>query len=156
MAFQDFAADQYIKTVDTGEEIRVGSFQTIKNLELKYIRLTIYIDGAIPTNEQVRVNIYSDIGTTSKIFSSEWSNLSEINGVSSRWLGWVRTDFDRQNINKELIYYPTIELNNYTRVPGSYYIGFCYDFPFPIYDNSEDLFYNHPLQMQLFGYSNRD
>lgn len=155
MAFQDFSETLYIKTMDTGEEIRVGSFATANNMELKYIRLTLYIDGATPTNEQIRMKIYSDSGFSSLLYTSDWSTLSDITGVSSRWLGWVRVDFNRENINKNKTYYATIESQNYTRILGTYDIGFAYDFPYPLYDNSENLFYNHPIQTQIFGYINR-
>lgn len=155
MSFLDFAKTQYIKTVDTGEEIRMGSFKDARNEELKHFRLSIYIQGtALITTEQVRVNIYSENTYTAKMFCSNWSNISDIENLQGDvgWIGWIRIDFNRENINKNLTYYPTIELNNYTRDAQDFYIGFCHDFPFPIYDNLEDLFYKHPLQMQIFGY----
>lgn len=155
MAFKDFSDTQYIKTVDTGEEIRMGSFFPPKNMEIAYMRPTIFISGAMPTTEEIRINIYSDETTTSKLFSSAWSKLSDISGVTASWIGWIRCDFNRQPINKFIKYYPTIELQNYTRTP-SYFIGFSYDFPFAIYDNAEPYFYNHSLQFQLFGAVTRD
>ena len=151
MAFKDFSDVQYIKTVDTGEEISIGSFIPPKNMGIAYMRSTIFISGQVPTTERMRINIYSDLDNTSKIFASDWSNLNEIVGVTSSWIGWIRVDFNKEPLNKYLSYYPTIELDGYTRTP-TYFIGFCYDFPFPIYDNAEPLFYKHPLQFQLFGY----
>lgn len=153
MAFLDFAKDQYIKTMDTGELIRMGSFKVAKSMEIKYARVTIFIDGQLQANEQIRINVYSDPTTTSLMYSSSWRSLSDITNVSERWLGWLRLDFDRQNWNKNYTYYLAIEAQNYTAILGTYTIGFAYDFPFPIYDNSQSLFYNHPLQCQLFGYN---
>jgi hypothetical protein len=154
MAFKDFSDTQYIKTVDTGEEIRIGSFFPPKNLELAYMRATIFISGAVPTNEEMRINVYSDDAYSSKLFSSEWSKLSDIEGVTSYWIGWLRVTLDRQPLNKFIKYYHTIEFRNYTRTP-TYFLGAAYDFPFPIYDNGETYFYNHSLQFQLFGYVKR-
>ena len=154
MAFKDFSKVQYIKTIDTGELVKIGSFNTVNNLELKYMRLTVYVESMALTTEQIRINIYSDIDCTSKLFSSDWCTLSDISGLSSRWIGWVRIDFNRQPINKLLTYYAAIESQNYTRT-ASNYIGCSFDFPFPIYENNENDFYNHPLQFQLFGYTDR-
>lgn len=154
MAFTDFADTQYIKSIDTGEEIRVGSFQTIRNEELVYYRPTIYINGtATISNEKMRVNIYSDSAYTSKLYSSEWASLSDISGLTDTgyWIGWVRLDFNNENLNLNKIYYPTIEMSDYTRNGETFWIGACHDFPFPIYDNSENFFYDHPLALQLFG-----
>lgn len=155
MAFKDFSNIQYIKTIDTGEEARMGGFKTAVNTELEHIRPTIYINAGTITTEEVRINVYSDPGASSKIFSSSWAKLSDIEGLSTSWIGWIRVDFDRQPLNKYIWYYTTIELRNYTRVVGGYYIGFSYDFPFPKYDNSEIYFYRHPLQLEIFGFTTR-
>lgn len=155
MAFLDFADTQYTKTVDTGEEVEVGAFQLAKNLELSAIRPTIYITGTSSiTTEKFRMNIYSDVGYTSLLYQSSYANISDIVGLTTkeRWMGWVRLDFNRESINKNIKYYPTLEVANYTRNGDTFYVGFNYDFPFPIYDNSEDFFFNHPLQTQIFGY----
>lgn len=156
MAFKDFSNIQYIKTIDTGEEIRMGGFKVASNSEIEYMRPTIYINNGTITNEEMRVNIYSDYGTTSKIFSSSWTKLSDISGMTTLyWIGWVRVDFNREPLNKYIWYYPAIELRNYTRVFGGLYIGAAYDFPFPKYDNGQPYFYRHPLQLEIFGYSRR-
>lgn len=155
MAFLDFSDRQFIKTVDTGEEVQMGFFQTTKNMQLAHIRPTIHINGKVCTTEKLRMNIYSDMGYTSLLYQSAWADLNQIPTTSLDWIGWIRLDFNRENINKELRYYPTLELSGYTRVVGVSYIGFCYDFPFPIYDNLLTNFYEHPLQMQIFGYVDR-
>jgi len=152
MSFLDFPKTNYIKTVDTGEVIRMGTFKTVKSIELTHIRVTIYVSGSAPTNERFRINVCSERTYSSILYQSNWVNVADIPGVTADWFGWVRADFDRQNINKNRTYYPSIELDNYSRIPGSFYIGFAWDFPFPIYNNSQPLFYNHPLQMQIFGY----
>lgn len=153
MAFLDFSKVQYIKTMDTGEEIRMGAFKTANNMELKYFRVTLYVNGDISGNEELRVNIYSNAITTGLLYQSSWAKLSDISNLGTRWLGWLRLDFNREAINKRLYYYPTVEARNYTRNVNDYYLGFAHDFPYPIFDNGESLYYKHPLQMQIFGYS---
>ena len=153
MAFLDFASTQYVRTIDTSEELRIGSFQTQDNFELSYIRLTAYIEGLDKiSSEKVGIKIYSDDTYKHVIATSTAMSLSDIVGTGSRWLGWIRVDFNRENINKKLIYYPVVYTQNYTLDPVNVTLAFAYDFPYPIYDNSENLFYNHPLQHSVFGY----
>ncbi len=153
MAFTDFAATQYVRTIDTGEELRLGSFSTEDHFELQYMRVTLFVDGISNiTNEKIGIKIYSDDTYQHVLATSTLSPLSDIDATGTHWIGWVRVDFNRENINKSLTYYPTIYTQNYTYDPGTLELGFCYDFPYPIYDNSQNLFYNHPIQFSIFGY----
>lgn len=150
MAFLDFSKTQFIKTVPPIGKIPIGYFKVVTSLNLYHIRLTIYIDGFVPTVEQVRVNIYSDADYSSLIYQSAWANLSDID-MQDKWIGWLRTDFDGENISNQFRYYPEIEVANYAEVVGVSYLGFAYDFPFAIYDNALPNFYQHPIQVQIFG-----
>jgi hypothetical protein len=151
MAFNEFADTLYCKTFDTDEIVRMGSFQVAESLELQYIRLLIYINGTIAGTERIRLRVYSDSGFSNVLYTSDYSSMSSITGLSTRFLGWVRFSFDREHINKNITYYLTAEIDNYT-FAEPFYIGAMYDFPHPIYDNSENLFYDHPIAFQLFGY----
>jgi hypothetical protein len=147
MSFLQFSETQYIKTFDTGEIIRMGSFtDTIKDGEFGHIRVLLYVNGTLAGTEKIRINVYSDYGFQNKIFSSDWSDVPY-----NDWIGYIRCDFDRQNINKNNTYYLGAELDGYSR-SGTNYIGLSYDFPYPIYDNSEDIFYDHSIAFQLFMY----
>jgi hypothetical protein len=151
MAFADFADKQYIKTIETGETIRLGSFSTTSAIELRHIRLTMFVQGGWTGAEQGYIEVYHN----TKYLSTDYvSDLMEINTISvgAYWIGWVRFDFDRFPLNPNTTYYPVFKMNNYVGSP-SQFVGLCADFPFPIYDNGETLFYNHPLQLQVFGYS---
>lgn len=148
MSFTDFSEDQFIKTVDTGEKIKMGSFQTPENGELVYMRITPYWEGKIPTTEQVRLNIYSNPEYTALLYQSDYSDLVDISNKSTNWIGWLRIDFNREPVNLNSTYYVEAEYNNYTRT-GSYFQSLCWDFPFPIYGSSNSLFFDNPLQMQI-------
>lgn len=155
MAFKDFASTQYCKTIDTGELVRLGSFQETTNGFLAHIRAMLVIRGVtnLAGTEKIRLKIFSDVGFSSLLYTSEWSNLSDITGLGSAdWIGWIRCDFNKHPINKNLVYYVAAELTGYTRNADIFWCGLNYDFPFPVYDNSENLFYDHPLAMQIFSY----
>ena len=160
MSFTDFAETQYIKSIDTSETPRMGSFKVATSGELKYMRVKLYVNGTLGGSEQIRLNICGDAACTSALITSDWSDISDIvdeDGVATtgNWLGWVRIDFSRENINKNITYYVSAEFNNYTRNAETFWLGLSYDFPYSIYDNSESLFYNHPLAMEIFTYIER-
>lgn len=160
MGFLDFAETQYIKTIDTGEQPRMGTFKVTQNSELKYMRVKPYIQGTLVGTEKIRLKIYSDTTFTSLLYTSSWSNLYEVvdeNGdvATGDWLGIIRIDFNRENLNKNITYYVVAELTGYTRNADTFYIGLSYDFPFPIYDNGQSLYYNHPIAFEIFTYIER-
>lgn len=160
MAFLDFSEDQYVKYVDTGERIRMGGFQVAEAIELQYIRTTLIIEEALPTNEELVIEIHGEQTGNSKIFESDPISLSAIDDASTlaagkTFIGWVRADFGRQNLNPNITYYAIARFDNYTRVVGGFSLALAYDFPFPIYDNGQSIFYNHSIAMQIFGWSAR-
>lgn len=160
MAFKDFASVQYVKTVDTSESPRMGSFSLASSGELGHIRTVLYINGTMSGTEQFRIRVCGDSACSSALATSDWMDLADItdengNIATGDWVGFVTADFNRENLNKDITYYTAIDFNNYTRNTETFYIGVCHDFPYPIADNSEDLFYNHPLVMAIFTHTER-
>ena len=158
MSFYDFSENQYVKTVDTSELVRMGGIKPASNIELAHIRVLLFIHDVtmLSGSEAIRLNVYSSTYyySSTYMFSSSYKNISDITNLGANdWIGWVTVDFNRQNLNKNFYYYVEAEFSNYTRNGESFYFGLSRDFPVPIYDNSENLFYNHPLAMALFGYS---
>lgn len=157
MAFKQFSAVQYIKVFDTGEEVKAGSFlQTQNNAEIQYMRVGIYVNGNLSGNEQIRVNMYSNPGANRLLFRSSWSDISNCedengNKITGDWIGLIRCDFARQNINKNINYYPSVELNNYTRNADTFYIGLTRDYPFPRYTGG-NTHYSTNYTFELFEY----
>ena len=161
MSFQKFANTLYVKTFDTAEICRMGTFVLASNMELKYLRVLFLMYGVAGRggSERIRIKIYSDVEHTSVLYTSEWSDitLANISGLagSHSWLGWIRTTFARENLNKNISYYVSCEIENYTRNGDTFYCGLSYDFPHPIYDNSQNSFRYHPLALQVLGYVDR-
>lgn len=159
MSFLDFNEDQYIKTVNTGESILVGSFSTIDSGELHAIRLLIYINSIADMvgNEQVRLGIYTDAECTFQLYLSSWTNIADIAlhdetyGTTQGWYGWLATYFSNENINQNLTYYLKADFNNYTRSPTRY-LGLGRDYPFPVYGPTLANFQDHPFGFQLYLY----
>lgn len=158
MAFTDFSEDQYVRTFNSTGDIRLGAFSSASNLELKHIRLSAYLNGVsnLGGSERIRIKIYGESSYASPLYTSDWSSISSITNLgSTNWIGWIRIDFNNEPINKNLTYYAAAEIGNYTRNGDTFYVGLNYDFPFSIYDNSQDFFYDHPVSMSIFGLTER-
>lgn len=159
MSFLDFNEDQYIKVIDTGEKVSIGSFQVLESGEIYAIRILIYINDILSMigSEQIRVNIYSDYDEKQLLYQSAWTSIEDISfydstyGTKQGWYGWLAVYFNEENISNKLTYYLEAETNNYSK---SYprYIGLGYDYPFPVYGEQKDAFNKHPLGFQLYMY----
>lgn len=157
MAFLDFSEEQYVKTFETGELIRMGSFSTVEDGELAHMRALMYIRGTLAGSEQFRMSVYSCHQYKGLIAQSSWVDLSGItdeNGstITGNFLGMIRVDFNRENINKNNTYYVLAELQNYTENFPTFEIGLSYDFPSPRYATGETIFYNTNLAFEIFTY----
>jgi len=158
MSFLNFANELYVKTFDSTEAPRMGSFSLATSGELQYIRTVLFINGvsSLGGSEQVRIKLYGDSDHANLLYTSAWSSISDITDIgSTNWIGYFRLDFSKENLNANITYYVSIETQNYTRNADTFYLGVPYDFPFPIYDNSQDLFVDHPLAMQIFTWQDR-
>ena len=148
MAFSPFPRDLFVKTIDTGEEIVIGEIQTGHALELKYLRAILYKHGTGAGTERCRINIYSDEGRTSLLYQSAWSSLSDIEDLSTMWLGWVRFDFAGESLNQNLSYFATIETDGYTRNADAFFISYVFDWPVPVYEALSGT----PLAISVYGH----
>lgn len=159
MAFKDFSEFQYEKTSDTSEKIFMGGFQVQQNEELHSIRVKISITGAACCmgNEKFRLKIYADQFLKQTIYTSLDSTLSDIVnddplfGTTTNWIGWLRVDFAKENLNKNITYYLGGEFINYVRTP-TFVLGLLYDFPDSSYDNGQSNFFDHPIAFQINGF----
>lgn len=154
MAFQQFNEDVYFKTSDTSEEIRMGSFQVQESGELAHIRVWFYGAGmSSVTNESIKLKVYSDGSTTSDflMFESDESLITDIGATGDYWLGFLRCDFNKENLNPNLRYWLNATFPNYTR--GTTLFGLCYDYPYPWYVTSgATTFYEENIAFQIFTY----
>lgn len=159
MSFTQFSEFQYEKTSDTSEKIFMGGFQLQEDDELENMRVKISMSG-VPnrtTNESFKLTVYSDNLLQNPLYASSVSLLENISnddslyGTTDSWLGWLRVDFGKQNLNKNIPYFLGGEFLNYTRT-ASFILGLLYDFPDSSYDNGANEFFNHPIAFQINGF----
>lgn len=119
MSAEQFCGTFYTKFINDGVTEKLGSFDLESHMELKYIMLTMFC-AMTPTTEQARLKIYPDVllsGTP--IATSDWRNLSTFI-TSGQKYGFMRFDFNRQYLNKNVTYYLTMETQNYVRTSTHY------------------------------------
>lgn len=153
MAFKDFSTDQYGRLVKVNENIRMGTFQVVDSGELVHIRtmITIFNTAGLSGTETIKMHVYLKDYYQSEIATSNTINVSDItyDPLMHSWIGFVRFDFNNENINKKLTYYPSIEFTNNT-FSGTHFFSVSYDYPAPVYSSANTRFYEYPLAHQIF------
>lgn len=135
MAFNNFFEGKVVNVFDSNETIELGQFKPSVNGELGNIRAELLVHGNFSSNERIRCKIGQSSDDSAPYATSEWVNVTSFddsNG-SNDWIGWVRFDFNRENINKNQTYYIWLETDNYTRVGDTNYIAVSFDYPYPTY-----------------------
>lgn len=141
----------YIKTWDSDEVVKCGAIDVQDNTNLLYLRVLLYKHGTHGGTEQVRAKVYSDADYSKLMYTSEWADLADIDGLtSSPWWGWFRFTFARQALNKESTYYVALETQNYTRNADTYYLSHSLDWP--VAQNTQADPSAPGAMMQIYGY----
>lgn len=153
MAFNQFFEGKVVNVFASNETIELGRFQPLTNHELGHIRAEILVHGNLSGGERLRMKIGLTSDDTAPYATSDWvvaSTFDDSDG-SNDWIGWVRFDFDRENVNKNENYFVWIETDSYTRVADTFYLATVFDSPFPTYADDSD----HRLStwaFQWFGF----
>lgn len=149
MAYLQFPDTLLMKTFDTAERVELGTFQTTDNQELRHIRVNLFQSGTPGGFEELTLNLHTSSDFTGTYASSDTVLMSDVTDN----LSWVRFDFGRININKNLTYFSTMTTANYTRNGDTFFIALAYDFPVPIYSAGANTnFTDHMLASQIFGF----
>ena len=150
MAFIQYAKTQGIIVFETGLKEPLGVLDLAADTELSHILLTFFKSGTPVGNERIRLNLYSTDRYESSFVSSGWVNVSDIDGLSANWLGWLRFDFTRNGIDSDEQIYVEVETANYTRNGDTFYMGCGTDWPhsFNTYTAADGA----PAALQVFGY----
>jgi len=150
MSFEQFADIQDFIVIETGVKQALGAFSLANSMQLSNIKLTLNNTGTPAGNEKIRINLYSTDRYESSFASSDWASISNIDGLTTDWIGWVKLDFNRVGIDSNEAVYAEIETLNYTRDALNFYLGLGLDWPVSF--NSFNTTGGAPVAMQIFGY----
>ena len=149
MSFSQYA-DKQDFIVLRGSKIAMGIIDLGADTELSNILLTFFKTGSLVGSEQLRINLYSSDRYESSFAQSDWVSVSDITNLATNWLGWLRFDFSRIDIDKDNLIYAEIETQNYTRVGDTFWMGIGLDWPVLV--NTFDSNDGAPAALQIFGY----
>lgn len=138
----------YVRVLGTSELVQAGSIDLSQHTELEYLRILLYKHGTLGGTEQIRAKLYHDAACTELYATSDWSNVADIDGLSTYWWGWFRLGFNRVQLNKNAVYYVALETQNYTE--SSSYLAVSFDWPVP--QNTGSDVPHRALMMQVYGY----
>lgn len=134
MSYLQFRSQDSIRVADTGDIVSLGGFQPANNGELRHIVLNIYKHGTLPTATKMKMGLHSSSDlTTAYAFSDEFFVSTIENSIEGNdltyWRAWVRFDFGRPNLNKNQLYYMSLQFTDYIRDADNFYIGVVGDDP---------------------------
>lgn len=140
MAYSNFFEGKVVNVFDSNETNELGQFQPGANGELGHIRCELFVHGTLSGSERVRCKISLTSDDTAPYATSDWVTCSTFDDSdgSNDWLGWVRFDFNRENINNNETYYIWLESDSYTRNADTFYIGTVFDSPYATYTDDTD------------------
>ena len=137
MAFPQFARDQYVRVLETNETATMGKYAISSSSELDQILVWINVEGTPGGTETLQVLIYGSPNTTVPLYSSTVLAVADIDFTfdpnNGDWIGVVPFVFNRESMSGGQSYYLSLKAQNYTRNSDTYYIGYIFDNPEPIY-----------------------
>lgn len=140
----------YFRVLETNDTVNLGSMSLPSAIELYAIRILLYKHGTSGGSERFRLKLYRDSGRTDLAYTSAYSDLADVTDLGAKWFGWVSILFDREHVPASTTFYPTLEVENYTRNADTYYLSCSLDWPNPQYGTDNTTRRN--LALQMYGY----
>lgn len=155
MPHGQFPKEFYVKPFDTGTPSKLCEFVSDVDMELSHIVVSILKNGTSAGSESLQLKIYTSWDLTKAAYASSSARLLTATGAANNecWLGRLRFDFDRVNIEAGVSYYLVLETTSYTRSNLTYYLGAVLDWPDQVYTQGRSV---PGAQIRLIGYAERD
>lgn len=147
MPYQQFYNNVIVHTIDTSETLVIGNYTLTTGTEIGHGRLTLYKHGNMGGSEVARL-VIKDVASNYAIATSDWMDIFSLESEGDYWIGWVRFDFNRENL-PPTEYEISIELSNYTRNSDTYYLAVVLDYTPVIYTQNGA----PPADLSLWGYN---
>lgn len=143
-------ARAYFRAIETDEAVNLGSISLPSAVELHAIRVLLYKQGTAGGSERWRILAYRDSAKTDLAYTSEYTNLTDIESLGANWFGWVSSNFDREQVPASTTFYLTMEVENYTRNADTYYLALSLEWPNPQYATTAAT--RKGVALQIYGY----
>lgn len=144
MSFLNFSENLFAVIWNTPEELEISKIDFTEAIELEHIRVKCFKRNS--PGGSVKLQLKSENGAI--ICESNTVNLSDI---QQNFLGLVRFDFNRNNIQLGKYRLVALVQGNYLRVSYGFFFSMIYDFPVRIYTNTKKHFDEHSIAIEVFG-----
>lgn len=149
MGISNFPNKQYAKPL-ASDALYIGSFKTARHQQLEHIRLLIAIKGDLTLpSEFLTLYLQGSENQGTWIAKADFS-LSQID-YTSYWYGFVRFDFDRVNLNKNLTYHLKLGTTGYTE-SDTHKIMVVYDYPLRTYGTVDSVPTSNTFKFEIYCY----
>lgn len=144
MSLLNFSNNLFSIIWNTSEELPISNIEITDNLELEHIRVKCYKRNS--PGGAVTLRLYNSSGAI--VCESNTIQLSEI---TSNFLGLIRFDFQRNNIQAGNYILKAEISGPYLRFSYGLFFSMIYDFPVKIYSNTKKHFDEHSIAIEVFG-----
>lgn len=129
MTYRGFPKQRKIMVAQTGTGLYLGGFKIATTGEIAHGRICLFKKGAQSGAEEFRLRAYATAELNDPLFASSWVGIDSVVGDAANWLGLVRFDFSRQNVQALTTYHFVFDTSAYTRDGDDYYLGVVADWP---------------------------
>lgn len=155
MSILNFSNLLWARSIEnSSQSLQLGSFTNSSTArQLGHIRVSMYFDGSFST-ENITLKVTDSLSSPTFTYESNTLVVQNIDTElesNTKFLTWVRFDFDKQWIEASTEYFVYMDAANYTET-DSLSISGVFDYPVPMIGSRLSFYYSHPIAMQIFGY----
>jgi hypothetical protein len=152
MSIKQFNNFQDVSVLQNDSDImKLALLLPTESFQLQYIMAKVYLQGSF-TNESLKLRLHSS--DNYNLILAE-SNSVNLDNSGTNYLGWIRFDFNRQELFSGFTYHLTAVSNGYTRNGDILYISFVHDWPIRFYSSTNIAYTSipsaYPKALQVFG-----
>lgn len=144
MSFLNFSENLFAVIWNTPEALEISDIEFTEAMELEHIRVKCFKRNS--PSGSVKLQLKSANGAI--ICESNTINLSDI---QQNFLGLIRFDFNRNNVQVGKYRLSALIHGPYVRVSYGLFFSMIYDFPVRIYTNAKKHFDEHSIAIEIFG-----
>lgn len=152
MSIKQFNDFQDVSVLENDSDMmKLALLLPSESFQIQYIMAKVYLQGSF-LNESLKLRLHSS--ENYNLILAE-SNLVNLENAGLNYLGWIRFDFNREELYSGFTYHLTAVSNGYTRNADISYISFVHDWPIRFYSSTNVAYTGipsaYPKALQIFG-----
>lgn len=131
MSIKNFSENLFARISGESETVKIATHEILTGGEIGNMRMMIYKQGN--PGGTIKIVCYHRGNVANPVCQS---NTVSFSGITENFLGFLRFDFNRENIYQNSVLDIYAVISGYSRNGDTDYFSMIFDFPSPIYDNS--------------------